>query len=480
MRFKTIVVWLLACSSLASAQHKPFEVSLGWKGGGKSNPIGVNSFSSLTKDFNCVIANNSSTLKVFWFDKEMKYLKESSKEGLNEDEILGGFVRDGKAFVFSQRGSEPAIWNYVFGPADSSATEHSIPVNLDGMKVVGQINTGDSFLYIAAHKKEPVITVYEFSKEGQVQRHDFDLGKATGSEFEKRDLWKALSKSGQWSRDLDVALVKPEMELTAESASSPNKIYYREGKLLLLMDKEAGITQVFEMKLSNDELVNRKISRPILSQDDLSNSSFNSFLFGDRLFYALATSERLTVYINSFSDGSEIKRFEANENNSIDFKNTPVMQEGGNYSKNAVRELEKTRQLLRKMLGGRVVISAVQNVFHQDEVTVGAFREVKNNTFSAPNMGALGGAIAGGVTVGVGFNPFYSSWGRTTRFKMLLDPKTSEHLPGEMAPSAMEDIRIYSKDLKIPDGGATVFTASNASWYAYYDREIRKLTVMRF
>jgi hypothetical protein len=81
----------------------------------------------------------------------------------------------------------------------------------------------------------------------------------------------------------------------------------------------------------------------------------------------------LKLVIQNFQSGKILNSFRTLEKDTISFKNTPIIQDGGNsiYTANAERNLEKTKQLLRKMLNGEAVITGIINQKGQHEITVG-------------------------------------------------------------------------------------------------------------
>ena len=65
-----------------------------------------------------------------------------------------------------------------------------------------------------------------------------------------------------------------------------------------------------------------------------------------------------------FKTGNLIKNYTGYKNDSITFKNTPIIQEGGMHDN--YRELGKTKRFLKRIVKGNTGISArkVGNLFH--------------------------------------------------------------------------------------------------------------------
>ena len=95
------------------------------------------------------------------------------------------------------------------------------------------------------------------------------------------------------------------------------------------------------------------------------------------------------------------------------------------------------------------------------------------------HLWAAGGMAAGGAMIFV--NPgFNSSWTRVVRFRSLVDPATSSHIPGDMQVPVGEEIRKYTESMKISATASSVLIANKFHQFAYYDKTEKKLVVMRF
>lgn len=281
------------------------------------------------------------------------------------------------------------------------------------------------------------------------------------------------------SRSVDIAIVEPNIECEAETADSPNKLYLKNESLVLLIDKDPQKLLVFNFNLNSKQASFKSITRNYqpLPVEAYNKPSFNSFLLDDKLYFVHASDDSLSFSIYDFKSGTEISKFRTLADEAINYKNTPILQEGGGtiYSQNVHRELVKTKQFLRKILAGSAVITAVQNGQNQHEVTIGAFKKIRQVSGGSMPMsgGALGGAMYGsGASV--------ASWTRVTRFKMLIDGNTSKHIDGEIGPSKSEQIQAYAEKIKIPDGGSSIFIVNGHYQFAYYDRDEKKLIITKF
>jgi hypothetical protein len=176
-----------------------------------------------------------------------------------------------------------------------------------------------------------------------------------------------------------------------------------------------------------------------------------------------------------------LKKFFVRKDEDISFKNSPIMQEGSGLmqSSKGTRELDKTRQLLRKMAhGDAALVMATLNDKQQVELAIGSYAVNQSTGAGGFTTTSVGGrpftmyAPTGGVT--------RNTWIKSARFKMLLDANTSEHISGEMESSINEKIEAYTKDIKIPAEAENLFVCDGKYYYAYYDRKERKLCMVAF
>ena len=286
-----------------------------------------------------------------------------------------------------------------------------------------------------------------------------------------------LTSTSGLSRNVDIALVDPDIEAAPEVVDAQNKIYLKNDSLILLIDRAPEQLKIFSLDLNSKQATYRTLERdfPPIIPDAFDLRKFNSFLLEDKLYFVHATPNDFNVSIYNFYTSKLLSTYTSTGNDSINFKNTPVIQEGGGtfFSQDIDRKLVKTKQLLRKFSAGNALICAIRNDSGQHEVTVGAYKKI---TQSSGGYVPMGGA---GMTMR--FTPYSSySWSRVTRFKMLIDPNTGKHIEGQMIPSVSDQIENYSKDLKIPEEGSSLFVANNFHQFAYYDRTEKKLVVIKF
>lgn len=242
-------------------------------------------------------------------------------------------------------------------------------------------------------------------------------------------VWTDVTKSGGLFSKPEINIEKADMEgeCDIDVAQNHNKIYVRNDTLYLLMNNQKAITTVYTFDLINNKMGYRFI---LHEHDDESilPSVYNSFLLHNKLYYASANTNALFLQIVDFYSGDILKEFKASSKEDITFKNTPITQED---ALNSNRELGKTKQLLRKMAAGRIVITATPDDGNNNNVQllVGSYKEMSSGG-GGGGMWMGGGGYAGAPSMVFmptgGFGR--SSWIKSSRFKMLINSETNEHI----------------------------------------------------
>jgi hypothetical protein len=255
-------------------------------------------------------------------------------------------------------------------------------------------------------------------------------------------------------------------------AVEKNKLYLQGDTLQLVMNDQLNATRITSFDLLNKSISNRAI------QHQAHASADNSFLFENKLYYVGASADSLYIQIVDVNSGAVKRSFVAFAEDTITFKNTPIMQEGGFYAYGGTREIGKTKQLLRKMDNGDPVIGATINSNNQLELVVGSFMKMR---MAMATGGVAFRPTSSSSVVMMPPGMFYSNWwDKSVRFKILLDARTLEHIGGVPGNSINERIDYYTGGRKIPPLGINLFKTNGRYYAAYYENDSRKLSILKF
>jgi hypothetical protein len=458
-----------------SAQEIIHEEQIGWRG----SDISLSTIPDKTGSTHCMVLVNDDSIRCFQLDQSEKIVGEFHLPRLNREKVLGGFIRDGKIYLFLDYRYPPALHNYVLDPGTGSISQNLVAFDLKKEKVVDRLNAGDHFLYFTINKKTSEFIIYDWHNQEDMDTIRYH--------FEDQEVWNDLSVSAGFTRDVNVAKVDEAGDCGEDIAGNPNKIYLHGDTLFLLMNKDRGITRVYSFNTLTREVSTRDIIHNKIGENKIAQAGYvdNSFLYEDKLYFVSASSDRLAVQVLDFNNGKILKKFITERDDSISYKNTPIIQEGSvpilyvSFSK--TKELEKTRQLLRKMVNGNAVVSAIYDSAGI-AITIGSYLKVTQSSGGGgtwmPSGGSAGGAPTMTYVPTGGFSR--STWTKATRFRMSIDKNTLEHLPGEMQKSINDRIEEYTSTIKIPDGAENLFLRNDHYVYIYYDKKLRSLVFTRF
>jgi hypothetical protein len=315
-----------------------------------------------------------------------------------------------------------------------------------GERFIQTVNYDNKFFLISGSKLTNRLYVHTFDKDGKPKRNTLDIGSLRFINYNgnKINLLSLLIKDG------NITKFEENTPTSIELASEERKMYVREnGSALFSFDHHKMFTQVLKIDLNTLEASAIQFRKPSLGKR---SKRTNSYLNGENFFTIAVTKDAFTVEILDFNTGYLIKEYAANKNDSITFKNTPIIQEGGMY--NDYRELGKTKRFLRRIAKGNTGISArkVNNQFH---LVIGGYIEQRMNGGMMMPFGGIPIASFGAATVF--FNPAQFAFNsfsnhKATRIESLFD-ENFNHLQGEIQENAFDKMEGFSSDNK----GSTVF-----------------------
>jgi len=467
-----ILLWAIPIALRLSAQQKFFEEPIGWHG----KNIELHTISDRGNLQHCLFLMNSDSVRVFLMDNNQTVVQRFYIPRTGGEDFMGGFIRDKKIYAFFQGGSGGSdLHGWTLDIVGGTSGDFNFPFAMKHERAVEQINCGDHFLFFSVNRKASQFTIYDFLDDKRCDTLSY--------QFEPK-VWKALtSVRGMWNRDMNVTEIDPDGECSTEMAKTPNKIYWMKDTLFLLMNHyEKGVTTVFSFDIRGRQVGFRRIvhNNAQTLNPPLEDYVDNSMLLDDKLYFVSAESGKLNLQIRDFHSGRMVREYTAKRDEDIAFKNSPIIQEGGAYSRHETRELGKTRQLLRKMTDGSALIVARREDSGRVGLTIGSYKKVTNNGYAAGYFAPVTAIGELAIVTYKGFTFFRGDWSKSARFKTLLDTTNYEHMNSDTDSEITERVEDYTKDVSIPPAGENLFRNSGKYVYAYYNRDEHKLMLVNF
>ena len=370
-----------------------------------------------------------------------------------------------RVFLTNKNQTDFASVRFSFKYGSTSLKEFSIDRNETFIQTVVSKN---KFYLIAASRLYKSLSIYTFNENGDPQKHNINIADLRFIDTKGKN--KALTSLLLEGEDLNKfeENTPNSIELTSEF----RKMFVRDHTILITLDHHKMFTQVLQIDLNTLLATSFQFRKPKLGEKA---KRTNSYLNGDHLFTLATTKDEFTVEILDFATGNLVKEYSATKNDSITFKNTPIIQEGGIYDSS--RELGKTKRFLRKIAKGNTGLSVrkVKNRFH---LTIGGY--IVQNTGGGMMM-PFGGIPIGSIgAVTVFFNPTQLAFNsftnnKTTRIESLLDSDFN-HIQGDIEENAFDKM----KEFKSNNKGGTVFKYKDFFIKARYNSSSKEFNFKKF
>jgi hypothetical protein len=181
-----------------------------------------------------------------------------------------------------------------------------------------------------------------------------------------------------------------------------------------------------------------------------------------------------------------IKEYSITKEDSITFKNSPIIQEGGvNFlgipDKDRIREMEKTTKYLRKISNSDLGISAYK-VNDQYNIILGGIKKTTQGSGYVSGFGA-GIPIASYGAISISFNPTFYGYGGYTSTKSTyincLFNEDFEHQQGEIPKNVYDKVEEFESTLKKPLA-KNIFLHKGNIHFGFFDKKDRIYKLYRF
>lgn len=306
-------------------------------------------------------------------------------------------------------------------------------------------------------------------KSNQIDFSDEHFIDRKGGKTKLYTLFKVTS-SGSFT-ETDTPKIDYDLPNTVEVVSEEKKIYVRDDKIVFTFDINKDLIQIITIHPEDFSYTFKTHSKNVLEIDQPTKKS-NSFLGKDALYTLEVSKDSLGFQATNYHSNEVIKQIRINKNDSITFKNTSIVQEGGVYDK--YRELESTQKLLRKLRLADLGIS-VYKPQDQYEITIGSKKEMKTTSPMLTPMGNFGAIpIASLGSVNMFFNPtlfaYYNYNGTRSVYVKSLFDKDFNHIKGEISENIFDLVKDYTENrkeyinqYKIPENqpGSDIFSDKN-------------------
>lgn len=334
-------------------------------------------------------------------------------------------------------------------------------------EIVKTIQVKDRLLLLRIKKESNTVKILSFDNKNNFENKNIDLSSMNFINS-KNDTVKFIDmlfeKTGDNKENL-FEFINSDLPNSLVKSSNKKKIYCYNNKLLFSFDNNLYRTQLININL-NDYSFN---SIEVKNHSKVTGivTKYNSFIMDDLCFGLNVTETKFTVFIKNFENKILLeKSYSIDEE--INFKNSDIIQLGGDFADKRV--LETTKQFLRKVnsLNPCLTVYPLKNNYL---LTIGSVSDLQY-TYTGGMFGALGSLASSAMQ-----NPTYESFMSYTDrkivyFNTILDRNLNQQTePAE--PLAFDKIEsIIKKTNNI--NYFTIFKRKDNYVFGYYSFEQEK------
>jgi hypothetical protein len=380
----------------------------------------------------------------------------------NKDLIASSFSEDGNPSLYwsSRDFKEIVVIKYYLETKTYKALKFVFPT--ESQYVVTPFQNNNLFYILTKSVSEQTLAVYTF-KNGIVEEKVFDF---SSFKFQNKNT-QSLSFNELIGQNpiekMEAQDYNPLYKSTAKS-----KVYMLENKMILTLDQNPKQTQVFEINLENHTL-NEKIFAQPNTKKPLRSS--NSFFIENKLFQVTANKEELLFDVKDYDSGLSIKSVNIAKNDTIRFKNSPLLIQREYGKPKVIKKTAKFLQYLSNLDVGLSVFNNKKNTY----ITLGGTPKNENFDYYNENFGQYNDEL-GQMFSQINFYPNLHT--ETVFFESAFD-KNWEFNSNQPAPLATDKISYFLSQHK---EASTVNIIKFKDYFilGYYDSTTKEYVMRKF
>ena len=438
----SIVLMFIGINSLGQEIYKTIEIE-GKKG---LNSIkNIQAFENKKDNELIIIAQDNRYTYSYLYDTDRK-LKNTlrAKKSNRSFENIGYSIADGAVRIVQK---DAKGYNYASVIYDFEADAYSEtlnPINGKHYKYITTFNEDDNTYIYLVKKKTNILKIITVNIDGRFSFEEINLQTLFDQHYDDgTTLYEVLNISESLGSRVSMVKIDPDLPTFIELASQVNKMYKHNDGFIWSFDGAKDHTLLLEFSGAKTIPALKKINKLDFGIDETYLKS-NSFLNYPNMYQITSSNNKMGVRFIDYDTGKELKRMAVDKEDSITFKNSPIIQ-GTENDPNVERSFEKTSKLLRKMTSNQNGISAFK---YKDgyQVTIGGIQLYSGASFAS---GGVGLEIGSGSTLFTGLNPgqiMFNVLSQNTgsvRIECLFDSEFN-HINDEIEDSTFDLIKDYT------------------------------------
>ncbi|MEN2402005.1 hypothetical protein GKZ90_0019605 [Flavobacterium sp. MC2016-06] len=402
----------------------------------------------------------------------------------NYSNMIGYNSSDNNTRLFWTSAGCENIFAQLFDFKEHKITTKEYSLVLKNEKILQKFSSDEKFYILTVLKNSNNFKLHIFDSQGNYKEQIIALEgfHFFQSNYVKSDLYGVFGQSLmplEWPFTLTDVDAKNPASLTTSAAK--RKCYFTKKQLIITIDLNVNFTQAIVIDLEKYTGTEKIVKSPPIS--NTSGSGFqlhlnsNSFLLDDKLYQIKTSSDTFYFTIKDL-DGNIVQEYDANADKQIDFKNSEISLENGDFM-GGKRTLENSSQFIRK-INNLYLGVACYHIGENTLVTFGGITAVQQTGTGqavANQFGLLGSLIGSFV-----FNPTMNSFNSYANRKVVktegLFDKEGKHITGDLQPLAFDKIRTFFDDNN--DVSSQTLFKTDAYYLGYYDNKTKEYIIRKF
>ncbi len=396
--------------------------------------------------------------------------------------IIGYYATTDKLYTifFSNKWNDKfAVQQFDF--KNGKATNQTLDFSIKNERYIECINYRNKLHLITITKGSSELNIYRFDATLQPQVYHISLATMEYDRTRYTPMDAIFSKT--YPEVTKIEAMNPNV---IETTAAKNKLYQIGEELIFSFDYNLTETKLCYINLNTFTARFKNYNKPAKNETGYKTS--NSYLFDNKLFQITSSKKKMKFTVTDLSTDNIIKEYALQKEDTITFKNSPIIQEGVpplfDYTGENIRTMEKTAKYLRKISAGRLGIS-VYKINDLYNIVLGGI--VYRSSGGAPMMFTTGGFSvatgAGVISVAPTFNTtFYGYSGyhatKSTYINCLFDANF-EHVAGDIPENQFDQIHRFEEEIDTFTA-ETIFLHRGKFHFGYLDLKDRMYRLHSF
>lgn len=425
-------------------------------------------------------------VKAIHLNESMKIVDSISTERPDTktyDMMIGYNINNNNTRLFWASNDYENIFTQLYEVSNQKVTTQQYTLELKEEKVLQKFSESEKFYILTVLQKNNSLKLHVFDKNGVYSARIINLDgfHFFKSNYTKSDIYGILGENLlPFEAPFSLKNIDTDSPTSLTEAAKKRKCYFNSKQLVLTIDTNRDYTQAIVIDLDKFSATEKIIRSPGISNVTSSGYKIpitsNSFYF-DNKFYQLKSSEDQFFFTIKDMEDNVLKEFIATSDAPIDFKNSDIYQEGGDFG--GKRILENSSQFLRKIIN----LNAGLSCYHIGQNTLITFGGISSMGQSAGQVTANQFGFIGALVGAAFFSPTMENFNAYANRKVVkiegLFDSQGDHIKGDLQPLAFDKIRTFFDDYKNVSS-QTLYKIDAFYYLGYYDNKTKEYAIRRF